>query len=54
VYDIFSKEIDTVEMFNAVTTNAIKLMKIAGHIDMKKTRELLVAKNPPKTIKYLY
>ncbi len=53
-HDVFSKEIDTVETFNAVTSNDIKLMKIAERIDIKKMEELLVAKNPPLTIKYIY
>jgi len=29
-------------------------MKIAERIDMQKMKELLAAKNPPQTIKYLY
>ncbi len=53
-HDVFPKEIDTVETFNAVTSNDIKLMKITERIDMQKMEELLIAKNPPQTIKYLY
>lgn len=53
-HDVFPKEIDTVDTFNAVTSNDIKLMKIAERIDMQKMKDLLAAKNPPETIKYLY
>lgn len=53
-HDVFPKEINTVETSNVVTSNDIKLMKIAERIDMQKMKELLAAKNPPQTIKYLY
>ena len=53
-FDVFSKEIDTLETFNAVMHLTRKLEAITDRIDTGKMEELLEARNPAKTIPYLY
>ena len=52
--DVFSKEIDTLETFNAVMLLTRKLESITDLIDSGKMEELLEARNPAETIPYLY
>lgn len=53
-FDVFPKEINTVETYNSVTSMTKKLMEIANRIDEEKIQELLIQRNPAKTIEYLY
>lgn len=53
-YDVMSKEIDTLETFNAVTAVTRKLESYAARIDPARMAELLQARNPVPTIRYLY
>lgn len=53
-YDVFPKEIDTVENFNVVTSTTLKLMEITSRLDENKIEELLDKRNPAESIKYLY
>ena len=48
------KYIDLFTRRNCDTTTDNKSMNIVERVDMQKMKELLVAKNPPQTIKYLY
>ena len=53
-FDVFPKEIDTVENFNAVVRLTRKLEEITGRIDPNEMERLLTERNPSKTIPYLY
>ena len=53
-FDIFPKEIDTVETFNAVSILTRKLEEITDRIDPEKMDTLLAERNPSKTIPYLF
>lgn len=53
-FDIFPKEIDTVETFNAVSLLTRKLEDITDRIDPEKMEALLAERNPSKTIPYLF
>jgi len=53
-YDVFSKEIDTVETFNAVTSITRKLEGLMGRIDRERMNELLQERNPARSMQYLY
>lgn len=53
-FDIFPKEIDTVETFNAVSKLTRKLEEITDRIDPEKMEALLAERNPSKTIPYLF
>jgi xylose isomerase len=53
-FDVFSKEIDTVDNFNAVVTLTRKLESLTDRIDRKKMETLLQARNPSQTVPYLY
>jgi xylose isomerase len=53
-FDVFPKEIDTVETFKAVTTLTRKLEEIVRRIDQEQMQALLAARNPTKTVPYLY
>jgi len=53
-FDIFPKEIDTVETFNAVSILTRKLEEITDRIDPGKMDALLAERNPSKTIPYLF
>lgn len=53
-FDVFPKEIDTVENFNAVTVLTRKLESITDRIDVPTMETLLTERNSAKTIPYLY
>jgi xylose isomerase len=53
-FDIFPKELDTVETFNAVSQLTRKLEAITDRIDPEKMEALLAERNPNKTILYLF
>lgn len=53
-FDIFPKELDTVETFNAVSQLTRKLEAITDRIDPEKMEALLNERNPNKTILYLF
>lgn len=53
-FDVFSKEIDQVETFNAVMSLTRKLESITGRIEPERIERLLEERNPAKTIPYLY
>ncbi|NIS60343.1 MAG: TIM barrel protein [Proteobacteria bacterium] len=53
-FDVFSKEIDTMDTFNAVVVLTRKLEALTDRIDRKEMQALLKERNPSKTIPYLY
>ena len=53
-YDVFSKEIDTVETFNTVTALTRKLEAMADRIDRQEMAGLLELRNPARSLRYLY
>lgn len=53
-YDVFSKEIDTVETFNTVTALTRKLEAMAERIDRQQMANLLEQRNPARSLRYLY
>ena len=53
-FDVFPKEIDTVENFTAVMQLTRKLEAITDRIDVAKMEMLLAERNSSKTIPYLY
>lgn len=53
-FDVFSKEIDTVETFNAVMHLTRKLESITARIDKTQMETLLAERNPARTVTYLY
>lgn len=53
-FDVLSKEIDQVETFDAVMSMTRKLESITGRIDRSVMADLLAARNPARTIQYLY
>lgn len=53
-YDVFPKEVNTVQNFNAVTDTTLKLMKLTDKIDPEIMEDLLEKRNPAKTMRYLY
>ena len=53
-FDVFPKELDTVENFNAVMHMTRKLEAITDRIDTKKMDQLMTERNSSKTIPYLY
>jgi predicted patatin/cPLA2 family phospholipase len=53
-FDVFPKEIDPMDHFNAVVTLTRKLEALTDRIDRKKMESLLEDRNPSKTIPYLY
>jgi xylose isomerase len=53
-YDVFPKEIDTVENFNVVTSTTLKLMEVTSRLDENKIAELLEKRNPAQSMSYLY
>ena len=53
-FDVFPKEIDTVENFKAVVMLTRKLEALTDRIDRKKMKALLEERNPSETIPYLY
>ena len=53
-YDIFPKELDTVETFNVAIGLTRKIEQIAERIDPARIEDLLSQRNPNKVIPYLY
>jgi len=53
-FDVYPKEIDTVENFNAAMRLTRKLEEITGRIDAATMERLLKERNSSKTIPYLY
>jgi xylose isomerase len=53
-FDVFSKEIDALETFNAATLLTRKLEAITARIEPQKMETLLAERNPAKTVPYLY
>jgi xylose isomerase len=53
-FDVFAKEIDIVETFNAVTSLTRKLEEITDRIDSQKMDTLFAERNPAKIVPYLY
>lgn len=53
-YDVFSKETDTLEIFNTVTALTRKLEAMADRIDRETMKGLLEQRNPARSLSYLY
>jgi xylose isomerase len=53
-FDVYPKEIDTVETFKAVVALTRKLEAITERIDRDRMKALLQERNPVKTLPYLY
>jgi len=53
-YDVMSKEIDTLETFNAVTRITRKLESLADRIDREQMSAIMADRNPVKALEYLY
>jgi hypothetical protein len=53
-FDVYPKEIDTVNTFKAVVLLTRNLEALTERIDQKEMEKLLEEKNPSKTIPYLY
>jgi xylose isomerase len=53
-FDVFPKEIDTVDTFKSVVTLTRKLEALTDRIDRKEMEKLLEERNPAKTIPYVY
>jgi xylose isomerase len=53
-FDVFAKEHDTIETFNAVMSLTRKLEAITDRIDVTTMEALLAERNPSRTIPYLY
>jgi hypothetical protein len=49
-----SKEIDTLETFNAVTRITRKLESLADRIDREQMSAIMADRNPVKALEYLY
>ncbi|MCL2833527.1 MAG: sugar phosphate isomerase/epimerase [Treponema sp.] len=53
-YDIFPKEIDMVENFNAATEITRRLQTQAAKLDSQKIEKILDNRNPAKSVMYMY
>ena len=53
-FDVFSKEVDQVETFDAVMAMTRKLEEITDRLDPIQVEKLLAERNPAKSIRYLY
>jgi len=53
-FDVYPKEIDTVQNYAAAMSLTRKLEEITGRIDPAKMAELMAARDSSKTIPYLY
>lgn len=53
-YDVMSKEIDTVETFEAVAHLTRKVESLAARLDRRRISELLDARDPVRSLRYLY
>ena len=53
-YDVFPKELDTVENFSAAMQLTRKLEQLTDRIDVATMEQLMTERNSSKTIPYLY
>jgi len=53
-FDVYPKEIDTVNTFKAVVMLTRKLEAMTDRIDQKEMEKLFEERNPSRTIPYLY
>jgi hypothetical protein len=53
-FDVFPKEIDTVENFKSVVVLVRKLEALTDRIHPKEIEKLMKERNPAQTIPYLY
>lgn len=53
-FDVFAKEIDQVETFDAVMQMTRKLEEIARRVDEGQMEQLMRERNPAQTVRYLY
>jgi xylose isomerase len=53
-FDVFPKEIDTVENFTATMALTRKLEELTDRLDPARLRELMAERNPAKIVPYLY
>ena len=53
-FDVFAKEIDQVQTFNAVMSMTRKLEGITDRIDVATMEQLMAERNPAAIIPYLY
>jgi xylose isomerase len=53
-FDVFSKEVDQIETFDAVMAMTHKLEAITDRLDPAAVEELLSEHNPAKSVRYLY
>jgi xylose isomerase len=53
-FDVFPKELNTVEVFNTAVFTTNKLIEITNRLDEAKMEELLGLRNPAKTMRYLF
>lgn len=53
-FDVFAKEIDQVQTFDAVMRMTRKLESIAGRINRAEMDRLMAERNPVQTVQYLY
>jgi xylose isomerase len=53
-FDVFSKELDTVENLSAAMQLTRKLEELTDRIDLGKMEQLLTERDSSKTIPYLY
>ena len=53
-YDVFPKEIDTLDTYNAVTAITLKLMEISERVEPDQMEALLKKRNPVEAMLYLY
>ncbi len=53
-YDVFAKEVDTVETFSVAIRITKKLIAIANRLDERRIQELLEKRNPTDSVDYLF
>lgn len=53
-YDVASKELDTAELFSAVTLLTRRLETLADRLDRQRLSILMAERNPSRTLRYLY
>lgn len=52
-FDVFPKEIDTVDTYNVAACAALKLVEISNRLDESKVTKLLAERNPAESVRYL-
>ena len=53
-YDVYAKEIDMIENFNATTEITRRLQALSAKLDSQKVDELLKTRNPAKSVRFMY